>query len=149
MNIPEPLLKTIFAQVEKEYPHESCGMIMSPVASPDELARLRPCQNAQNKYHGLDPENFPRTSKTAYFIDPKELLAIQRELRENRETIRIIYHSHIDAESYFSDEDKRIALSEGQPAYPGVDYLVVSVYGGRIKDYHLYHWDAERKDFVI
>jgi proteasome lid subunit RPN8/RPN11 len=146
--LPKSMLQSIFKQAEQEYPHECCGMILGPRGKKGDLSRLRPCRNAQNEYHALDPENFSRDSRTAYFIDPKELLAVQKETRERNEEIRMIYHSHIDAGSYFSEEDMRIALAEGEPAYPGARYLVVSVVEGKAKDFQIYSWDPGRRMFL-
>lgn len=142
------LLQMIFTQAEQEYPHECCGMILGPQAEKEKLTRVRPCINVQDQYHGLDPKTFPRTAATAYFMDPKELLAIQKEARTAQEEIRIIYHSHVDCGAYFSEEDKRIATADGAPAYPGVHYLVVSVRDGKVADSHLFSWNPEKKDFV-
>ena len=97
----------MIAQAEKEYPHECCGMIFGPEGDKAAFGRLRPCRNAQAQYHEFDPENFPRNAKTPYFIESKELLAIQKELRESQQEIRVIYHSHIEAGAYFSEEDKK------------------------------------------
>lgn len=144
-SIPKEMLDKIFKQAEQEYPHECCGMIMENIGTG--AFRLHPCQNAQDKHHNLDPINFPRTSKTAYFIDPGQLLKIQKETRDNNEKIKIIYHSHIDAGAYFSEEDTRVALCEGEPAYPGVDYLVVSVLKGKVADSNLFKWDAKKRVF--
>jgi len=147
LNIPEAFLKSISQQAEKEYPHECCGMLLGPKNKKEVFSRIRPCQNAQTEYHELDAENFPRTAETAYFMAPKELLTIQKELREADEEIRIIYHSHINAGAYFSEEDTRIASAEGEPAYPGVDYLVVSVLEGKVKDWNLFRWDNVHKEY--
>ncbi len=147
-SIPKEMLDKINHQAEAEYPKECCGMICGPLERKEIFSRVRPCENAQDRYHALDPENFPRTSKTAYFMDPAELLKIQRELRERKEEIRVIYHSHIDAGAYFSEEDTRIAMAEGEPAYPGVDYLVVSVMQGKVQDRNMFHWDRQLRKFI-
>ena len=102
----------------------------------------------QDEYHAQDPTSFPRDSRTAYFIDPSDLLRIQREARQKGCEIRAIYHSHVDAGAYFSEEDERIALSEGEPAYPGVSYLVVSVKGGRPEEASLFAWNEGQKEFL-
>ena len=62
--------------------------------------------------------------------------------------MRVIYHSHVDAGAYFSEEDERIALSEGGPAYPGVSYLVVSVTGGKVGEASLFAWDERKRAFL-
>lgn len=145
--VPEEFLRNIFAEAEREYPKECCGMILGPRQKKGVLSRLRPCANAQDDYHARDPQNFPRTAETAYFMEPKELLAIQKEARTHEEEIRIIYHSHVDADAYFSEEDARIALAEGGPVYPDVDYLVVSVRKGKAAGCNLFRWDTQRKGF--
>lgn len=147
MKIPKEYLEAVCAQAETEYPRECCGMILGPREPKDAWSRLRPCRNVQDAYHGLDPENFPRTAKTAYFIEPRELLEIQKELRVRGEEIKVIYHSHIDAGAYFSEEDTRVAAPEGEPAYPGVDYLVVSVLSGKAAAASVFRWDPSRKEF--
>ena len=147
--MPREMLDLIFEQAQREYPHECCGMILGPSDRPGLFSRVRPCRNVQNEYHKLDPENFPRTAETAYFIAPEELLKIQKEIRKSGESIRLIYHSHINAGAYFSEEDKRVATSEGEPAYPGVDYLVVSLKEGKVRDCNIFRWDEKRREFIL
>ena len=66
-------------------------------------ARFCPCRNIQDELHARIPQRHPRDARTAYFIDPKDLLAIGR-LRGARATgSPTIYHSHVDAGAYFSD----------------------------------------------
>ncbi len=146
--IPQDFLKKIFQQAEQEYPNECCGMIFGPTGTKKGYSKLRSCRNVQDQYHEIDPVSFPRNAKTAYFIEPKELLAIQKELRRDNEKIEIIYHSHIEAGAYFSEEDKRIASFEDEPVYPGVDYLVVSVIKGKVQEANLFVWDPAKHDFV-
>jgi len=143
-SVPEKLLNEITAQASREYPHECCGMILGPADAPDSLTRLRPCRNAQDQFHNMDPVRFPRTARTAYFIDPNEHLAIEKELRTQNEAIRVIYHSHTDFDAYFSEEDHRMALAEGEPIYPGVGYLVTSVRKGKVDHHKLFFWNPEK-----
>ncbi len=148
LQIPEEFIQQMTKQAEAEYPNECCGMIFSSQLEPNKLTRLRACRNVQNEYHAKDPGNFPRTGRTAFFIDPFELLAIQKDIRKSGEMIRVIYHSHIDAGAYFSDEDLRIAAPEGEPAYPGVDYYVLSVKAGKMQEARLHSWDLSKQGFT-
>lgn len=146
--IPQTLLQVIFEQAEKEYPHECCGMILGPDEQKGIFTRVRPCRNIQDELNQMDPVTYTRTSATAYVIDSSDLFKIQKEARQKKEAIRIIYHSHIDKGAYFSEEDKRVATHEGEPVYPGVEYLVISVMKGKVADSCLYHWDEKQKDFL-
>ena len=127
----------------EEYPRESCGVI---VARDGERALLR-CRNVQDDLHARDPERYPRDARTAYYIDPADLLRIGR-LEADGYTIAVIYHSHIDTGSYFSETDKRNALMADEPSYPEARYVVVSVHAGRLVDASAYAWNGERRDFL-
>lgn len=146
--IPPEMLRDIIRQAEQEYPKECCGMILGPAQTPGAVSRLIPCKNIQDSCHGSAPFAFPRTAREAYFMDPETLFRIHKQCRENQEDIRVIYHSHIDAGSYFSSEDKKMAVMEGSPAYPGALYMVVSVQKGRAVDYSIYGWDDSQSDYI-
>jgi proteasome lid subunit RPN8/RPN11 len=148
-SIPLPLLQLILSQAEKEYPKECCGVILG-TAGASVFSRVQPVQNVQDEYHAQDPQAFPRTGRQAYFMAPRDLLALQKSLRAANEEIRVIYHSHIDAPAHFSNEDNRMALMDGQPVYPGIDYLIVSVAAGPdIRETCLSRWDAGKHDFML
>lgn len=146
-SIPADFLQSIRSQAERDYPHETCGMLLGPASESSKVTRLRPCRNVQDLYHAQDPAVFSRTGRTAYFIDPGELLTIQKENRQNHEEIRVIYHSHCEAGAYFSEEDQRVAISEGKPCYPGVQYLVVSVLEGKSAGTALFRWNETLGSF--
>lgn len=148
VSIPPEFLQRIRMQAEKDYPNETCGILTGPVKEKSKVTGIFPCRNVQDQYHVEDPANFPRTARTAYFMDPKELLRIQKSAREAGCEMRVIYHSHTDHDAYFSEEDQRIALSEGEPAYPGVSYLVVSVQAGKSGEAVLFTWAEKEKGFL-
>jgi proteasome lid subunit RPN8/RPN11 len=136
-------LETIRAQAVQEYPFESCGVVLR---RGDERRLLR-CRNAQNELHARDATRHPRDARTAYYIDPKDLLRIG-DLEHQGFGVAVIYHSHIDAGAYFSETDRRQALVGGEPAYPGAVYVVTSVVGGAVDAVAAFRWDATRRDFV-
>jgi [CysO sulfur-carrier protein]-S-L-cysteine hydrolase len=136
-------LETVRAQAAEEYPFESCGVILSRGTE----RRLLRCRNAQNELHARDPQRYPRDARTAYYIDPKDLLRIG-DLERQGFGVAVIYHSHVDAGAYFSETDRRQALVGGEPAYPGTVYVVTSVLNGAVDAVAAFRWDAERRDFV-
>ena len=136
-------LETIRAQAVQEYPFESCGVVLR---RGDERRLLR-CRNAQNELHARDSVRHPRDARTAYYIDPKDLLRIG-DLEHQGFGVAVIYHSHIDAGAYFSETDRRQALMGGEPAYPGAVYVVTSVVRGAVEAVGAFRWDETRRDFV-
>ncbi len=148
VKIPPDVLDKIFEHALGEYPSECCGFIAGPEKEPSVLSRWIPCLNVQNEYHSRDPLQFPRTSQNAYFVEPRQLLKIQKEIRQNGEVLRVIYHSHPNSDAVFSAEDQKMAAPDGEPVYPDVVYLVVSVKQSKIHEYKLFSWDSKRAMFV-
>ena len=145
--IPLEYLQKICFQAEKDYPNETCGILTGPKGEKEKITGIYPCRNVQDEYHHQDPVSFPRTAQTAYFMDPRDLLRIQKEAREKGCEPRVIYHSHVNVGAYFSEEDQRMALSEGKLAYPGVSYLVISVKEEKVEDAALFDWDEKSRNF--
>ncbi len=143
--IPETMLRQMVRHAENDYPHECCGLLMGPEKSPDALTKIFPCQNVQDEYHDSDPSRHPRDSRTAYFMDPEQLLNIKKTSARDGLVLRVIYHSHIDTEAYFSDEDNRAAVWDDQPVHSDVCYLVFSVKKGHVVEYALYAWDQKKR----
>jgi proteasome lid subunit RPN8/RPN11 len=142
---PEELVR-VRAQAEAEYPAECCGVVLIRDASgPERL--LMPCRNIQDELHAQDRARHPRDSRTAYFIDPKDLLAIGRREGQGYR-VATIYHSHVDTGAYFSATDRQNALINGEPAYPDAVYVVLSVIEGRVADAAAFVWDLSARDFV-
>lgn len=136
-------LAEIRRHAEADYPSECCGVILARDA---ERVLMR-CRNLQDELHQGDPAKHPRDSRTAYYIDPKDLLEIgRREAQGYR--VAVIYHSHCDAGAYFSETDKRNALFGGEPAYPDALYVVVSVVSGRGAVPGAFQWNPEKRDFL-
>ena len=127
----------IRSQAVEEYPFESCGVILSRGTE----RRLLRCRNAQNELHGRDPQRYPRDARTAYYIDPKDLLRIG-DLEREGFGVAVIYHSHVDAGAYFSETDRRQALVGGEPAYPAAIYVVTSVVAGQVDAMAAFRWNG-------
>jgi len=136
-------LESIRAQAAEEYPFESCGVVVSRGGE----RRLLRCRNAQNELHARDPQRHPRDARTAYYIDPKDLLRIG-DLERQGFAVAVIYHSHVDTGAYFSETDRRQALVGGEPAYPSAVYVVTSVVGAAVDAVAAFRWDGARRDFV-
>jgi proteasome lid subunit RPN8/RPN11 len=106
LTISRAHVDAIVEQSRTEYPDECCGVILGPIGkgSPD---RLKPMINAAH-------------SPTFYEFDPKDLLALYREVDDNDEEIVVIYHSHTETEAFPSRTDIAYA------GEPGAHYVLVS-----------------------
>ncbi|MDA0337483.1 MAG: M67 family metallopeptidase [bacterium] len=139
-------LDAIFQQALQEYPGECCGILTTGAGG--DLSAMHKCRNLQDELHAKDPEQYPRDARTAYFIDSGELFRIVNGAEKSGGGVSGFYHSHVDCDAYFSQEDKDRAMAWDEPAYPDAVYLVVSVYGDERRGYKAFSWDDGHADFI-
>ncbi len=104
LRVSQSMVDAILAQARSEYPNEACGVI---IGRNGQAERLKPMFNAA-------------ASPTFYEFDPKDLLALYREVDDNDEEIVVIYHSHTETEAFPSRTDIAYA------GEPGAHYVLVS-----------------------
>ena len=85
---------------------------------------------------------FPRDARTAYNLGAKDLFFLDRSHKSER-PVRVIYHSHVEVGAYFSAEDERAAVADGELLYP-VDYLVVDVRTDGVRGAKLFRFAGGR-----
>jgi proteasome lid subunit RPN8/RPN11 len=140
-------LEAMHAHAVEGFPDEVCGVLL---ASPTGQV-VRRMRNVQNELHAADPVANPRDARTAYQFDGAELLEVTRQGDAPGWRIVLFYHSHPQHGAYFSDTDKARALFGGEvelgPAFPGVAYLVISVYDRVVRDRKVFAWDEGAQDF--
>ena len=150
--IPQDILDDVDAHAREAYPGEACGLLSGPAGDPRAITSGRRLPNLADRYHKLDPETFPRTSRDAYIIDG---MLMQRALEDGDAggvPVKVVYHSHCDCGAYFSKEDQIVAAPDGEPVLPVV-HLVTSVrMGGMVDDHKLFAFkDGEwvEANFII
>lgn len=134
------------AQAEREFPDECCGFLIGGAAGEE----VRPARNIQNEKHAEDPTRFTRDARTAFLMDPRDHLAVLKEIDQRKLGLKAVYHSHPDHDAYFSPTDRAQACSfdPSEPDYPDTMHIVMSVRTGKFVRAAAFVWDAERKDFV-
>ena len=134
------------AQAEREFPFECCGFVIAD----DAIEEVRPITNIQNRKHAEDPVAFSRDARTAFLMEPREHLAVLKEIDSRRLNLRAVYHSHPDHDAYFSATDRAQACSfdPGEPDYPDTVYIVISVRAATFARAAAFRWDPASKDFV-
>jgi proteasome lid subunit RPN8/RPN11 len=105
LTISRAIVDAILEQSRAD-PDECCGVILGPFGA-DTPVRHKPMINAAH-------------SPTFYEFDPKDLLALYREVDDRDEEIVVIYHSHTETEAFPSRTDIAYA------GEPGAHYVLVS-----------------------
>jgi [CysO sulfur-carrier protein]-S-L-cysteine hydrolase len=106
IKIPRSIVDEIIDQARAEHPRECCGLL----GGSDSCARNRyPLEN-----RSPEPER-------RYFAAPEDLFGAMRRMRDAREELVVIYHSHPRGPSYPSQTDIELAF------YPEAVYLIVAL----------------------
>ncbi len=131
---------------EQAYPSEGCGLLSGPADAPLMVDGCEIVENLADRYHALDPETFPRTSRTYFKMhELRTQRALELGLRQGR-PVKVIAHSHCDSGAYFSAEDAATFAQEGRLMWPCA-FLVTSVMAGRAADSRLWVYNAESNAF--
>jgi len=129
-------------QAATSYPSECCGLLFAKIGS-TLVTRCAPLENIADKYHTLDPAEYPRTSRDAFMVNEAKLLRAVRDAEAAGEQWVGFYHSHIDCGAYFSAEDRRYAAPDNAPAYPSLYQLVIETNAGSVGEARAFRWDGE------
>lgn len=148
LSFSDSILQQMRDEASRCYPEEACGVLLAHEGTLGEVSDVVCCQNIQNRLHEAYPERYPRTAQTAYAIDPKEFDQIQIKARTEKKHIVTIFHSHPDHDAYFSEEDQSMAAPWGEPLFPMITYIVLSVYDRRVKRISEFYWDKKEKKYL-
>ena len=148
LKICDETMQQVIDHALKNYPSEACGLLVGSKGQ-DSVTDFHPCKNIYDEMHKKDPGTYPRTSKTAYLIDSREQQKIFDEAEKNRMEVKAIVHSHTDHDAYFSEEDRLMAAPWGEPMYPTISYIVISIWNGQFKEANEYYWDDKKKEFIV
>ena len=147
LRIRAEVLADIEAHALAEYPSECCGFVTGPADDPTLLdAGIREVNEA-DKYHRIDPETFPRTSKTYFKINELRAARTFEAAEKEGRPVKVIYHSHCDAGAYFSEEDAATFAHERELMWPCA-FIVVAVEGGEVTDRKLWVHVPGTNDFA-
>jgi proteasome lid subunit RPN8/RPN11 len=141
IQIPPPVVAEMQNQAFASYPGECCGLLFARTGT-THVTRCAPLENLADRYHALDPVEYPRTSRDAFMVNEAKLGRLVREAESAGEQWIAFYHSHIDCGAYFSDEDKRFAAPNSTPVYPDLYQIVIETHADRIVEARAFRWDG-------
>ncbi|WCM94905.1 M67 family metallopeptidase [Acidovorax sp. NCPPB 2350] len=105
LRLPREIADAVLRHAMEAHPIEACGVIAGPSCGP--ASRCIPLRNAAG-------------STDAFRFDPREQLAVWRDLDTRDEVPLALYHSHTSSPAFPSREDVAFAVD------PSPHYLIVS-----------------------
>ena len=111
------------------YPHEACGILLSPMEKPRYISEAHAAKNVTQE----DPSR-------RYLIDPAEFIDVDKWAEAKGLDISGFYHSHPDHPAAPSDHDRSLA-------WEGYLYLIVSVKRGQFDTAGAWTYDQNQQRF--
>lgn len=142
LRLSQAAIGGITEHAESAYPSECCGIVAVLRCKGREVEKVYRLRNILDSPNRISAQDYAGSSRKRYFAEPGQLLRVLREIEAHGGQLRIIYHSHVDADARFSEDDRTAALLDGRPAYPGVVYLVVSVRNRRADELRAFQWNG-------
>jgi proteasome lid subunit RPN8/RPN11 len=145
LSISADTMAALQAHACETYPDECCGMVVERDGR-EEVARVT---NLQNDLHAKDPQQFPRTARTAYSMRWADVEPLLNAAYKGQLRLRAVYHSHPEHDAYFSAEDRAAAeawLDDSN--YAGAGQIVLSVRGGEVKTVKAFAFDAATREYI-
>lgn len=119
--------REMVAHARATYPNECCGAMLGRVDNGHKVVELALC--LENAFDG--------EQRHRYEVRPEDLLAAERRARREGLELVGIFHSHPDADAYFSETD----LKNSCPWY---SFVVLSVKRGAVEHARSFLPNAEQ-----
>ena len=119
--IPKKVYDAMIDHAKKGYPNEACGILAGPSRNTGTSAIKASADADESVVSDFFPMTNMDNASISYFMDPKEQLAVFKQMRELGLEMSGIFHSHVASEATPSQKDVRLAF------YPEVSYLIVSL----------------------
>lgn len=147
LTIPQTIIDEMLAHAREMDPFECCGLlagkngrVLAHYPITNTIARD---QRAIQVFHEANVKQLGELSETtraevAYFMDPKELLAAFKDIRQRDLELSVIYHSHTHSPAYPSQTDIGLAY------YPEAAYVIISLENKAKPDLRAF-WISEQR----
>ncbi|OLB98718.1 MAG: hypothetical protein AUH35_03775 [Nitrospirae bacterium 13_1_40CM_62_7] len=147
LKIPRTILDDMVAHARELDPFECCGLLAGRNGAvvhhyriPNPVANDVRAAQVFDEAHVKGLRHLPETTRAevAYFMDPKEMLAAFKDMRQRQLDLIVIYHSHTASPAYPSTTDIGLAY------YPEAAYMIISLERKSKPDIRAY-WIRDRQ----
>jgi len=147
LKIPQDILDAMVSHAREVDPFECCGLLAGKNGSVIRQYRITNTVAQDTRAAKVFDEagvkqlgylSATKRAEVAYFMDPKEMLAAFKDMRERQLDLAAIYHSHTHSPAYPSATDIGLAY------YPEAAYLIISLEEKSKPDIQAY-WIRDRQ----
>jgi proteasome lid subunit RPN8/RPN11 len=135
VGIQARILNELCEHAREAEPEECCGLVLSDGIL--RYGRAVRCHNEMTRRHEEDAEEFPRDSRSAYYMSARDVFEVSREAERSGEHVTAVYHSHVGAGAYLSKDDLSYAQHALFP-FPYADQIVLSVLDQHVREIKLF-----------
>ncbi len=138
------LLNEIYTHALESHPEECCGLLTGKGSGCFDA--IHRCRNEMTRLHRQNPIAYPRGGERAFHMNEFDYVQVQTDAEAVGARVTGVYHSHVEAGAYFSEDDQESALQELYP-FPKVDHIVISVMDRAVREVAAFRWLADEGRF--
>ncbi|MDW8096304.1 MAG: M67 family metallopeptidase [Aquificaceae bacterium] len=128
LRIKNSALRKIIAQAERDYPYETCGLLLGKFE-----------EGVRTVFGAYETPNAnPERKHDRYEIEPKDYIQAEKKAKEFGLDIVGVYHSH-------PDHPDRPSQFDLERAFEGFSYIILSVIKGKVVSYK--SWELIEGEF--
>lgn len=143
---PAAVLNELCSHALAAAPEECCGLVTGTRS--ERFQQVYRITNVMTKMHLADAAVFRRDARHAYYMAEIEYLRAQKDAEAHGQRVTAVYHSHVEAGAYLSEEDLVYAES---PLFPfsHAAQIVLSILAGRVKEAAIFDIDPSIGGFPV
>lgn len=143
---PASVLNELCSHALGAAPEECCGLVTGTAT--ERFQQVHRITNVMTKMHLADATTFRRDARHAYYMAETEYLRAQKEAESRGHAVTAVYHSHVEAGAYLSEEDLVYAENPLFP-FPRAAQIVLSILAGRVKEAAIFDIDPSIGGFPV
>ncbi len=122
--MPGSVLHELYRHALETFPEECCGLIVGD--SQQRFRRVLRCRNEATQRHHDASDPYHRDNHAGFYISPANYNAVLKQAQATVENVTAVYHSHVDAMAYLSEDDLAYAEQAFSP-FPQAAQIVVGI----------------------
>lgn len=138
------LLNELSSHALEALPEECCGLLVGEAAGG--FVSAHRCRNDMTRLHRQDGLAWPRDGTKAFHMNEIDYLQVREQAEAVGLHVTGVYHSHVDAEAYFSELDQAYVRQPLFP-FPEAQHIVLSLLEGKVREVALFRMDRGTGDF--
>ena len=142
--IPGSILHELYRHARETFPEECCGLIIGDAKQ--RFSRVLRCRNEATQRHQDSSDPYHRDNRAGFYMSPANYHEVLKQAPATLDSVTAVYHSHVDAMAYLSEDDLAYAEQAFSP-FPQAAQIVVGIVDQQVHGAGIFEREGIGKPF--